>query len=135
MPSGRAHYRLALADALEAHEEALKRGGLDGVPNPGLVESAIARPYDGYHLTLPCKIAALLHGVANNHGFVDGNKRTAILLAHILIRRSGYRLVANDIEALNREIEDLVLGAVVGEINESDIEAWFSPRLRRVRRS
>ena len=102
-----------------------------GIPNPGLVESALARPYDGHHLRLPRKVAALLHGMANNHGFADGNKRTAILLAHILIRRSGYELIADDSPALNSEIEDLVLGVVTGEKTEADIESWFRPRLRR----
>ncbi|MFN7597855.1 MAG: Fic family protein [Cereibacter sp.] len=50
-----------------------------------LIESAISRPYSGYHRSIARKSAALLHSVATNHGFVDGNKRTAWFLAMILI--------------------------------------------------
>jgi prophage maintenance system killer protein len=79
LPSGKRHYRLTLADALSAHERALQTGGLSGIPNIGMVESAIARPYNGHYQPIARKAAALLQSISTNHGFADGNKRTAII--------------------------------------------------------
>ncbi|WP_373636899.1 Fic family protein [Yoonia sp. BS5-3] len=50
-----------------------------------LIESGLSRPYSGYHRFIYSKAAALLHSMINNHGFTDGNKRTAWLLVEILI--------------------------------------------------
>ena len=86
----RRHYRLTLADAITAHDEALTYSGRDGISSLHLIESALARPYSGYHPAIQNKAAALLHSVVGNHGFVDGNKRTAWLLVETLIHRSGY---------------------------------------------
>ncbi|MFT3973459.1 MAG: Fic family protein [Amaricoccus sp.] len=65
-------------------------GGLDGVGSLHLIESALARAYSGYHRPIADRAAAVLHSMVGNHGFVDGNKRTAWLLVEILISRSGY---------------------------------------------
>lgn len=121
---------MTLADALEAHEEALVLGGRAGVLGLGLVQGALARPYDGYHRRLHKKVAALLHGMATSHGFTDGNKRTALLLTHMLIDRSGYELAIDDPDVVNEEIENLILGTVTGEVTEPEIEDWFRVRLR-----
>lgn len=68
--------------------------------------------------------------MARNHGFVDGNKRTTLILVHTLLTKSGYELDAlgNDI---NIEIEELILGAAAG-IPFDEIVTWFTARLRRV---
>jgi len=65
--------------------------------------------------------------MVSNHGFVDGNKRTAWLLTELLIERSGYVLdIADDVP-----IDDLVVGVADGRIAFDDLVAWFRPRLRR----
>ncbi len=61
--------------------KALCDGGAPGILNPSAVESALARPYHGYHRHIHEKAAALVHGIVSNHGFVDGNKRTALVNA------------------------------------------------------
>lgn len=94
------HYRLTLADAITAHDEAMRYGGRDGVSSLHLIESALARPYSGYHRPIAQKAAAVLHSMVGNHGFVDGNKRTAWLLVEILISRSGYSLRSRMMNAL-----------------------------------
>ena len=99
------HYRLTLADALTAHDAALRFGGREGISSLHLIESALARPYSGYHRSIAKKAAAVLHSMVGNHGFVDGNKRTAWLLVEILIDRSSYRLTIPDDEP----IDDLVV--------------------------
>jgi death-on-curing protein len=92
-----------------------------------LIESALARPYSGYHRPIARKAAAILHSMVSNHGFVDGNKRTAWLLAEILIDRSGYRLNIPDDEP----IDDLVVAVATGQTDFSDLVFWFKDRLTR----
>lgn len=62
-----------------------------------------------------------------NHGFVDGNKRTAWILARTLIERSGYRL---DIPP-GSPIDDLVVSVATGEMPFDALAAWFRERLVR----
>lgn len=78
-------YRLTLADAVMA----LVFGGREGIRSLHLIGSAFARPYSGYHRPIARKAAAVLHGMVGNHGFIDGNKRTAWLLVEVLIARSS----------------------------------------------
>ena len=121
------HYRLTLADALTAHDEALRYGGRGGISSLHLVESALARPYSGYHRPIARKAAAVLHSMVGNHGFVDGNKRTAWLLVEILIERSGYLLDIPDDE----RIDDLVVAVARGQVSFDQICAWFGKRVVR----
>ncbi|WP_299943237.1 type II toxin-antitoxin system death-on-curing family toxin [uncultured Ruegeria sp.] len=117
-----------MADAIAAHDEALTFGGRDGVASLDLVESALGRPYSGYHRSISRKAAALLQSMIGNHGFVDGNKRTAWLVVEILIERSGYCLEIDDDEP----IDDLVVAVAAGELGFVDLHAWFKGRLKRV---
>ena len=132
-PIARRHYRLKLADALEAHDLALTLGGVPGVPNPGLIKSAIARPYSGYYRAIYEKAAALVESLASNHGFADGNKRTAIILMHMLITKSDYRLVSvDDQESLERAAEQMVLDVVNHDLPFDLLVEWFRLRIRRM---
>lgn len=92
-----------------------------------LIGSALARPYSGYHRAIERKCAAIVDSFVGNHGFVDGNKRTAWLLAELLIARSGYRLDIDDSEP----IDDLVVGVAAGTVSFDDLVEWFKPRLVR----
>lgn len=73
------------------------------------------------------KTAALLHSMVGNHGFVDGNKRTAWLLVEILIGRSGYWLDIPDDE----RIDDLVVAVASGQMDFDQLNDWFNDRLKR----
>ncbi|WP_299505735.1 type II toxin-antitoxin system death-on-curing family toxin [Cypionkella sp.] len=119
---------MTLADAFTAHDEALSYGGREGVTSLHLIQSALARPYSGYHSPIAKKVAALLHSVVANHGFVDGNKRTAWLLAELLVERSGYRLNIPDDEP----IDDLVVGVASGDVDFDALVQWFRERLVRI---
>jgi death on curing protein len=117
-----------LADAFEAHSTALEYGGgANGVSSIDALLGAIGRPYHGYHRAISRKAAALLHGVATSHGFVDANKRTAWLLAELLIERSGYQLVLHYDDAIDELVVDLVTGAMP----EDEAVVWFNQRLIR----
>ena len=140
-----AHYRLKLNDVLESHRGALAQsGGLNGVRDYGLIESAIARPFSGHHRWMRFKAAALTESLVKNHGFIDGNKRTALLALSLFLDRSGYELFSPDGAlsgaALSQEelknllvfeAEYLVLGVAENRISFADLVIWFGAHLRR----
>ena len=133
MPNGkRRHYRLTLDDALNAHARALRFGGRPGVINLGSIESAIARPYSGYHRPIRCKAAALVQSMAGNHGFTDGNKRTTLILLNLLLERSGYRLTPSERHgSIQSEVEDMVLDVARKRLSFDDLVEWFGKRITR----
>jgi death-on-curing protein len=123
------HYRVTLADAMTAHDKALTFGGREGITSLHLIESAPGRPYSGHHRTIAAKAAALLESMVGNLGFVDGNKRTAWLLAELLVARSRHHL---DIVEGER-IDDFVVSVAAGAMEFKEIEQWFRLRLVKAR--
>lgn len=117
-----------MADAFEAHTTSLKYGGgVDGVSSINSLLGALGRPYHGYHRAIQRKAAALLHGIATSHGFLDANKRTAWLLTELLVERSGYMLALRKDDA----IDDLVVNLVTGVMCEAEARQWFKDRLAK----
>ena len=88
--------------------------------------SAIARPYHGYHNRIHQKAAALLHGVVSNHGFVDGNKRTALYLIEVLVQRSNYDFIEGD-----EVVADVITDVARGDMGYEELVDWFKDRLVR----
>ncbi len=117
---------------LAAHQTALLMGGVDGIRDVNLIESAIARPYSGYHRPVSRKAAALLHSLALNHGFLDGNKRTALLVLSVFLDRSGYAILQVPGSDLNDEFERLVLDVVEHRIDFEQLASWFGLRLTHI---
>lgn len=97
----------ALADHL--HETSLRLfGGLPGVTSDDLIESALARPRNLFAYVggdLPRLAAAYAFGFAKNHGYRDGNKRTAFAACATFLDMNGFDLVADEREALERMLE------------------------------
>jgi death-on-curing protein len=98
---------------------------MHGVRDLGLLESAVARPqatFDGqeFYPTLFLKAAALLDSLVNNHPFIDGNKRTGIAAAALLLRINGYRLTA-----ANPELERFTLQVATHHLALSEISTWL----------
>ncbi|TFL19549.1 type II toxin-antitoxin system death-on-curing family toxin [Jannaschia formosa] len=122
-------HRVTPSDAPEIHEEALSYGGRPGIVNLSLIESAIGRPYHGYYEGLAEMAAALLESMVKNHGFADGNKRTAWLLTEMMIRRSGHGL---DIPT-DEPVDDLVVAVAEGSVGFDGASTWFASRLVKVR--
>jgi death-on-curing protein len=133
LPIAKKHYRLKLADALSAHERALRTGGLEGILNPGLIESALARPYSGYYPQIWQKAGALVQSMASNHGFADGNKRSTLLLVHTLITNSGYRLKALNNEDLEQALEDIIVAGASHETTIEQLTEWFRLRVEKLK--
>jgi death-on-curing protein len=67
-------------------------GGHHGIRDRGALESALMRPQLGYYDTLFEQAAALVESLANNHPFIDGNKRIAFFATDVFLRMNGYYL-------------------------------------------
>ena len=74
-------------------------GGIHGIRDLGLLESAVLRPQNGYYTNLIDEAAALMESLANNHAFLDGNKRISFVMADVLLRLNGYCLSVAPLEA------------------------------------
>ena len=100
-------------------------GGGRGLRDMGLLESAVARPQATFADTdlypdLWTKAAALMHSLALNHPFIDGNKRVALTAAGVFLDLNGYKMNAG-----NQEAVDFTLGVIAGELDLDAIAAWF----------
>ena len=116
---------------LALHDEQLaEHGGGSGLRDGGLLDSALARPLnleaygdpDAAYLA-----AAYAFGIAKNHPFVDGNKRTAAVAMELFLDLNGYELTATD-EALVLTI----LGLADGSSSEIDLADWVRGNMRKV---
>lgn len=87
---------LTLAEVLAIHIDQIERyGGIHGVRDPGLLESALFRPQTGYYADLLQQAAALWESLSQNHPFLDGNKRTAFAATYTFLVINGARLTAS----------------------------------------
>jgi death on curing protein len=114
---------------LAIHEEQLaQHGGGVGIRDDGLLESAMARPMNlaAYEpdADLASLAAAYAYGIARNHPFIDGNKRTAYVAMELFLMEHGMMLAAEDGDAV---LTFLALAA--GEIDEETLAAWIRRQL------
>ncbi len=111
------------------HAEQLRRhGGAAGVRDENAFESALARAENKALYGEPSiaeLAAAYLFGLAKNHAFVDGNKRTAIVAAGAFLIINGYRLTADD-----GTLYLFVMDVAAGEIDEAGAAAFFRDPIR-----
>lgn len=115
--------------ARAAHAEQLaEHGGAEGVRDDGLLESAFARPRnlaDYGDPDVASLAASYAYGIARNHPFVDGNKRTAAVVSETFLALNGFALTATDAEVV---VAFLALAA--GELTEEELADWFREHLR-----
>lgn len=118
------HARTAMA----AHDEQLAaHGGGQGVRDVRLLESAMARPVNlaAYGTPDAADLAAgYAYGIARNHPFVDGNKRTAAVVSETFLNINGLELGATD-----AEIVVAFLALAAGELSEEELADWFRTRI------
>ena len=114
--------------AIESHREQLvEHGGSYGVRDIGLLESAMARPLHLSRYSEPdiaALAAAYAYGIARNHPFVDGNKRTAAVVSETFLALNGYALHASDAETVVTFQE-----LAAGELHEDELADWFREHL------
>jgi death on curing protein len=91
---------LTVVEVLAMHVDQIERyGGSHGVRDPGLLEAAIYRSQTGYYSNLIEAAAALWESLAQNHPFIDGNKRTAFAATYTFLAINGARVTADSKEA------------------------------------
>ena len=109
---------------LAVHEEQLaEHGGAAGLRDAGLLDSALARPRNLAQYGEPDAAdlaASCAFGLARNHPFVDGNKRSAFVAAELFLALNGSRLVANDADCVL-----VMLQLAAGDIDEATFAAWL----------
>ena len=87
---------LTLAEVLTIHDDQIERyGGSSGVRDHGILEAALYRPQTGYYADLIEEAAALWESLAQNHPFIDGNKRTAFAATYTFLAINGARITAD----------------------------------------
>lgn len=111
-------------DALAIHDRQIaEHGGISGVRDPNLLDSALSRPRNqwAYGVDDPAALAsAYAYGVARNHPFADGNKRTAWVLARLFLALNGHKLVFDATLATQT-----VIALAAGELSEDELTDWF----------
>jgi len=86
---------LTVIEVLSIHADQIARyGGSDGIRDMGLLEAALFRPQTGYYEDEIAQAAALWESMAQNHPFVDGNKRTAFAVTYTFLAINGLRITA-----------------------------------------
>jgi death on curing protein len=113
-------------EVLRLHTRSIEKyGGADGVRDDGLLESAIARPYQTFggeylYTSIFEKAAAMAESLIINHPFVDGNKRTGFLGMFAVLNEGNYFISVPD-----NEIYNLTIGISTGKIKFDEIVEWL----------
>jgi death-on-curing protein len=114
--------------ALTAHAEQIaEHGGGAGIRNMGLFESAMALPQQLEAYGEPdaaALAAAYAFGLARNHPFVDGNKRTANVVSLLFLLKNGWRVQADD-----ADMTVAFIALAAGELSEDELADWFRQRV------
>lgn len=124
---------LSVEQVIALHAMQLRRyGGATGLRDRGSLESAVARPamtFGGEDLypDVATKAAALMHSLALNHPFLDGNKRVAAHAAIVFVELNRYRFIgtAAEVAAMTRVVAE-------GKVAVEALAIWFRQRLRQV---
>ncbi len=122
-------WRWVTREIIEAvHERQIsEHGGANGLRDEGLLESVISRPQNLDHFGEPDAVelaASLAYGIARNHPFVDGYKRSAWVGARLFLRLNEIALAFDKAEATV-----LVQQLAAGELTEDQVAAWLRERI------
>ena len=123
---------LSVEDVLLIHAGTIaEEGGLGGVRDYGLLESAVLMPQQRFagrylHRDLPAMAAAYLFHICRNHPFVDGNKRSAAMATYVFLDVNGL-----DLSAAPADLEHTVLAVAAGDLRKPDLIRWMRRHYRR----
>ncbi len=118
--------------AMALHERQLaEHGGMSGVRDEGMMESALARPqnlflYGDGKVDIAAMAASYAYGLASNHPFIDGNKRTAMVVSFLFVEKNGYTVTASEEEACMT-----ILKLAAGDLTEEALAAWFHSNTKK----
>ncbi len=116
-------------EAITIHSRQLaEHGGGDGVRDMGLLQSAMARPQNAFHYNQVNSLAKLAacygYGIAKNHAFIDGNKRTAYVVMRTFLLVNGYSL-----NATKEEKYLTMYDLAQGHLTEEQLADWLESTL------
>lgn len=100
-------------------------GGIPGIRDEGALAAALMRPQLGYYDGLIDQAAALMESVANNHPFLDGNKRAAFFVTDTFLRLNGHFIDCDDDEAYAFFMENLEAGS----FRFAELKAWLQEKV------
>ena len=102
-----------------------EHGGSDGIRDETLLDSALAKPLNVFAYADQADLLRLAafyaFGIARNHAFVDGNKRTALVVSFTFLDRNGSGIVAT-----KEDVYFTFLHLADGSLSEEDLAAWFT---------
>ncbi len=112
------------------HDEQLaQHGGLSGIRDVGAVESELARPRNLFQYDdcddVARLAAAYAYGIVKNHGFSDGNKRTALVVADLFLMLNGYELSSSPVNNVL-----VISGVADGTLSEEELTAFIRKNLK-----
>jgi death-on-curing protein len=124
---------IELEEARVIHQMQLaEHGGATGIRDQGLFESAMDRPrnlfaYSDPPVTVFHLAASYAYGLAKNHAFVDGNKRTALVVCLSFLRQNGFSITAS------QEARYLTFyGLAAGDLTEAELAEWLQQHSKAV---
>ena len=118
--------QFTIKDIYEFHNQLEKAFILSsGVRDKNLLASAVNTPFQTFmgndlYPTIYDKAAQLCYGIANNHPFTDGNKRTALHSMYVYLIINGY-----DITATQQEVENLIINVAAGNMTNVELAQWL----------
>ena len=120
-------FYLTVGEVLQIHLRLINDyGGTHGIRDKGLIESAVFRPQIGYYNGMSEEAAALMESLANNHPFLDGNKRVAFAVAHTFLLVNGCDLELEPLAAC----EFMLHSIERGEFRFGQILEWLTKHIR-----
>lgn len=115
--------------ALAIHDEQIaEHGGQAGVRDAGLLDSALNRPRHRHHYEaapVPALAASYAYGIVRNHPFLDGNKRTGLVVAELFLELNGWTLTATDADCVLT-----ILKLAAGDLTEAALTDWIAANSR-----
>jgi len=120
---------LSVEDAIAFHDDQLKLyGGAEGLRDQGQLASAMFRPQSGYYKDVIEQAAALWESLGTNHPFIDGNKRTSLIVTDVFLQLNGLWITSPDND-LVKFIWDLFDR---GEFNFNNLGAWLRENTKAI---
>jgi death-on-curing protein len=113
-------------------EQLAEHGGQPGVRDHGLLESALSRPRHPFAYgepSIPRLAASYAFGISRNHPFLDGNKRTSLVVAELFLALNGFALIASDEQCVTTFLQ-----LAAGELTEEQLAEWIAAHCAAVER-
>ena len=106
-----------------------------GIGDENLLASAVNTPFQTFmgndlYPSLYDKAAQLCYGIANNHPFIDGNKRTALHSMYVYLIINGF-----DITASQQEVENLIINVAAGNMTNTELAYWLKVNTKEITRN